>query len=109
MIKRSGDFYKEAMGKLQQISVTGKNEEETREAIRLLTQALNLVPDDMRLLVLRSKAYRSVGDFETSLKDIDDATFHYCQSMLGSEVSCIIARTKPSEERSDELLVVDSS
>ncbi|GMH83114.1 hypothetical protein TrST_g8031 [Triparma strigata] len=86
MIKRSGDYYKEAMLKLQQISMTGKNEEETRDAIRLLTQALNLVPDDMRLLVLRSKAFRSVGDLEKSLKDIDDATFHYLQSMLGNEV-----------------------
>ena len=86
MIKRSGTYYKEAMAKLQLINVSGKNEEETREALRLLTQALNLVPDDMRLLTLRSKAYRSIGEFELSLKDIDDATFHYCQSMMGNEV-----------------------
>ena len=90
MIEKSGGFYREAMDKLQTIgsydSSSEVREEEVLEAIRLLTQALALVPDDMRLLMLRSKAYRSIGNFDKSLTDIDDAAFHYCQGMLGDEV-----------------------
>jgi hypothetical protein len=59
---------------------------EVEEAIRLLTQALGLVPDDMRILVLRAKAYRKIDQLENSLKDIDDAAFAYCRGMLGDAV-----------------------
>jgi tetratricopeptide (TPR) repeat protein len=88
MIKKSGDFYKEAMSKLQTLNLNSNSnsEEELSEAVRLLTQALALVPDDMRLLILRAKAYRAQKNFEKSLTDIDDAAFNYCKSMLGDEV-----------------------
>ena len=83
MIDKSAAIYKKAMEKMQ--AIDGK-EADVKEAISLLTQAISLVPDDMRLLILRAKAYRSIGELEASLSDIDDAVFAYCQSMMGSDV-----------------------
>ena len=92
MIQKSGRFYKQAMEKMQSVSIregsssAATKEAETREAIRCLTQAIALVPDDLRLLILRAKANRSIGELEASLTDVDNAAFAYCQSMLGSAV-----------------------
>lgn len=88
MIKKSGDFYNAAMEKLQTLNLNSPSEnvDEISEAVRLLTQALALVPDDMRLLILRAKAHRAMKSFDKSLTDIDDAAFNYCKSMLGDEV-----------------------
>jgi len=87
MIKKSSNFYQQAMEQMQQQQKAANgNGIDLAEVIRLLTQALSLTPDDMRLLILRAKAYRSAGNLEASLTDIDDATFHYLQSMLGDEV-----------------------
>ncbi len=85
MIKESGSFYKEAMSRMAALGAGAGSPEDSKEAIRLLTQALSLVPDDMRLLILRAKAYRALGDLEKSLTDIDNACFSYCQAILGPE------------------------
>jgi len=90
MIEKSGGYYHEAMEKMVMIEALGglstQSVEEVQEAIRLLTQALGLVPDDMRILVLRAKARRKINMLEESLSDIDAAAFAYCQGMLGDAV-----------------------
>ena len=84
MIKKSSGFYNQAMQALQNAKNAG-GDCDLSEVIRLLTQALSLTPDDMRLLILRAKANRQAGNLQDSLSDIDDATFAYLSSMRGDE------------------------
>ncbi|DBA02360.1 TPA: hypothetical protein N0F65_007179 [Lagenidium giganteum] len=47
---------------------------EFAEAIKSLTSAAEISPDETKVYVLRASAYRELGDFHVALKDIERAT-----------------------------------
>ena len=89
-VRRFSDSMLSQSMELSSKAMVAMANQEYDDAIKQLTAALNLAPDDMKLMISRGAAYRLRGDLDLAETDLDNAATAYHAAHQGSPTPPVI-------------------